>query len=177
MVCRDSHLLFHFLKTQAQETIAAYFKDSKDGSFLTHSNAAAKPLTPSGNSAAINIFKLPVSEQLKHLTPSERLFTFATRIDVSSLEITVDWEFFLFMEMRGKEKWSTNRMSSHKYMEAANQFNAKLAERARSKNCTFTAKNPRAIVDKLAEVERQVLNRIATGNYKCKWIYLDRTCT
>lgn len=121
-------------------------------------------------SASVDVFDLPVQPELSGLTPTQRLFSAATRIDTRSLEITSRPEFILFMDMRREEQWATHHMSPPKYAEATAKYNTRLEGLAKTDHAlTFVAKNPRALLDKLVSIEKQVLQRIATQNFKCKW--------
>ena len=157
-------------------TLQAYFRDRR-GSI---SQPAKKPGTPthavtnvpasasSNILKSVDIFQLPVSPDLQGLTKSQRLFSVATRIDVRSLTITGEAEFYLFMEMRAERGWASFKMTPHKWVVETANYNTRLEELNRRAGQLFIAKNPRALLDKLAAVEISVMSRLATQDFKCE---------
>lgn len=118
---------------------------------------------------AVDVFSLPVGPKLHHLTRSQRVFSIATAIDIRSLHITGDVEFFLFMRMRAEKKWTCNKMKTGvMWVEATNEFNKQLVEANAKSNLPTIKKNPRALLDKLATVEATVLKRLFTGDFVCE---------
>jgi hypothetical protein len=110
--------------------------------------------------------RLPVPDD-RALTRSQRLFAIATNIDPRSLSIKGGDEFFLFMEMRIKHRWVSFNMSSKKWVTATHLYNADLTIVKARNGTPAVPKNPRALLDKLGEVESSIVTRITTGNYKC----------
>lgn len=78
-------------------------------------------------------------------------------------------EFFLFMNLRAEYKWASYDMTPPKWVEAAIIYNTDLEKHNRSLgHFRWTShKTPRALRDKLSEVEAMVLRRLAAGDYKC----------
>ncbi|KAJ7707568.1 hypothetical protein B0H17DRAFT_853971, partial [Mycena rosella] len=95
------------------------------------------------------------------LTRSARLFLAGTGTNPKSLEIFRGSEFFLFMNMREELRWKSSDMTSRKWVEATALYNEHLGSGS-------VAKRPRALSEKLGEVERTILNRIATNNFQCE---------
>ncbi|KAJ6450330.1 hypothetical protein DFH09DRAFT_1400157 [Mycena vulgaris] len=91
------------------------------------------------------------------LTRSERLFLAGTGTNPKSLEISGS-EFFLFMDMREELHWKSSDMTSRKWVEATALYNGRIGSGS-------VAKSPRALSDKLGEIERVILNRIATSKF------------
>ena len=56
----------------------------------------------------------------------------------------------MFMELCAEQKWVTYKMTPAQYARATNDFNDQLK---RLDDLTIVLKHPRAIMDKLAEVE------------------------
>ncbi|KAH9939540.1 hypothetical protein B0H21DRAFT_698307, partial [Amylocystis lapponica] len=98
-------------------------------------------------------------------TPSQRLFSIATGIHPRSMTISSNDEFYLFMDMRSEKKWASFEMSPRKWVIAANDYNARLETFNRSRGSTTIRKTPRALMDKLGEIEPKILARIASGRY------------
>jgi hypothetical protein len=96
------------------------------------------------------------------LTRSEQFFSSATSIDVRALKIASDAEFHLFMDLRAEHKWVTYSMTSTRWIRATNDYNARLQE---SGIQDVILKNPRALMDKLAEVEPIIADRILKNDY------------
>ncbi|RDX47536.1 hypothetical protein OH76DRAFT_1456744 [Lentinus brumalis] len=93
------------------------------------------------------------------LTPSERLFLAATSINIRSLKISDDVEFFTFMDLREKCKWTSFGMTSRMWT----------PERCRAQGLPEPLpKHPRALVEKLGEVETKIVRRLATNDFKSK---------
>ena len=59
-------------------------------------------------------------------------------------------------------------MTCRKWVTATISFNTQLEERQKGGNLEIVKKNPRALMDKLAEVEQQIIQRFTTGNFTCK---------
>ncbi|KAH9952137.1 hypothetical protein B0H21DRAFT_684053 [Amylocystis lapponica] len=98
-------------------------------------------------------------------TPSQRLFSIATGIHPRSMTISSNDEFYLFMDLRNEKKWASFEMSPRKWVIAANEYNTRLEAFNRSKGASTIRKTPRALMDKLGEIEPKILARIASGRY------------
>ncbi|KAJ7094959.1 hypothetical protein C8R44DRAFT_645087 [Mycena epipterygia] len=86
---------------------------------------------------------------MPHLTRSDRLFLTGTGTNPKSLEIGRSKEFFLFMDMRESLEWKSSSMTSKKWAEVTSLYNERLG--------VTCLKSPRALLEKLGEVERMVL--------------------
>ena len=111
---------------------------------------------------------LPLPVRHPELTRSQLIFSISTSIDPRSLAIERKDEFFLFMEMRAEHQWASFSMTCRKWVTATSSFNTQLEERQKGGNLEIVKKNPRALMDKLAEVEQQIIQRFTTGNFTCK---------
>jgi hypothetical protein len=109
--------------------------------------------------------KLPDSSQL---TRSQRLFSIATQTDIRSLTIKGDVEFYLFMDMRAEKQWASFNMTSHRWLTASQEYNARLRVLNEAKNCLTIKKNPRALMKLLGDVEARISDRIIKGDFICK---------
>jgi hypothetical protein len=87
----------------------------------------------------------------------------ATNTDISSLSVGRGAEFFLFMNMRDEFQWVSYNMTSQKWVSAAKEYNKRLADL----NSRAVHKNPRALMDKLGEIEPVIVSRIARKDYTC----------
>ncbi|KAI0694289.1 hypothetical protein BC835DRAFT_1274738, partial [Cytidiella melzeri] len=113
--------------------------------------------------------RLPLPDDMLGLTPSARLFKIHTNIDPTSLKISGDVEYFLFMDLRAKHHWASHRMTSTSYVEATHNYNEALVAAYQNKSShPPSKKNPRAIMDKLGEIEGEVLERLARNDFKCE---------
>ncbi|KAI0685919.1 hypothetical protein C8T65DRAFT_544218, partial [Cerioporus squamosus] len=113
--------------------------------------------------------KLSFTPSPSKLTPSERLFHITTSIDPKSLRIGGDTEFYAFMDLRASEKWASFSMTSRQWVKATAQYNTLLAERCRSQGIPVPSpKHPRALVDKLSDVEATVIKKISLNDFKSK---------
>ena len=101
------------------------------------------------------------------LTRSELLFSVGTAVDVRSLAIQGDLEFYLFMDMRAEFQWTSFTMTSQKWVSATVAYNKTLKERGNLQGVPVVKKNPRALMDKLSEVEPKISKRLITKNFTC----------
>ncbi|KAI0682549.1 hypothetical protein BC835DRAFT_1311466 [Cytidiella melzeri] len=113
--------------------------------------------------------RLPLPEDMLGLSPSERLFKIHTNIDPTSLKIGSDLEYYLFMDLRAEHHWASHRMTSTSYVEATQRYNDALTAAYHNKSSRPPAKkNPRAIMEKLGEIEAEVLDRLARNDFVAK---------
>lgn len=112
--------------------------------------------------------QLPIIPFLQGLTPSECLFSVTTRIDIRSLEIKTDREFYLFVKVRAERKWVSYKMSPQKWVAETRLYNERLEKKTKEEGGQFVSKTPRALINKLSEMEDKVLMRLATDDFKCK---------
>ena len=152
--------------------IEEYFKQNK----ALPSTSNFKPLPPSVDSEST---PLAATRQqldslsaavitLPNLTRSQRLFSAGTDIRADTLKITTTDEFMLFMRLRKEWGWVSYNMSAKKWAEATALYNNELTCCLLEKRMKAIAKHPRALIDKLGKIETIVLEKIATGNYKCE---------
>ncbi|KAK7000737.1 hypothetical protein R3P38DRAFT_3218571 [Favolaschia claudopus] len=99
------------------------------------------------------------------LTPSQLLFQTGTGIDPRTLQITYGAEFYVFMDLRLQRQWKTFEMTPKRWAADTELYNDKL--RLLPGGST-SYKHPRALVDKLAEIEPKIIHRIQDDNYKSK---------
>ncbi|KAK7050400.1 hypothetical protein R3P38DRAFT_3173760 [Favolaschia claudopus] len=128
------------------------------------------PLHPSGHQVepalarVIKLLPLPdASGSATRLTRSQRLFMAGTTTNPKSLQIARGPEFFLFMDMRKEFGWKASDMTSKKWAEAVGKYNERLLQKDGIPGAV--SKAPRALISKLGEIERMVLERIATNDF------------
>lgn len=109
---------------------------------------------------------------LRGLTPSQALFSSGTKVDVRSIQIKTDPEYFLFVQMRKEFQWLSYKMTPRRYTAETREYNTRLEALARKDRFEYIAKRPQALVSKLVEFEVKVLDRLFTSNYKCE-CYLE----
>ncbi|KAH9940973.1 hypothetical protein B0H21DRAFT_697284 [Amylocystis lapponica] len=136
-----------------------------NASVLFHSTPESS--APKESTSLPNLPVLTVSGD----TPSQRLFSIATGIHPRSMTISSNDEFYLFMDLRNERKWASFEMSPRKWVIAANEYNARLETFNRSRGTTTIRKTPRALMDKLGEIEPKILARIASGRYTCEYCF------
>jgi hypothetical protein len=110
---------------------------------------------------------LPPSLHEKGLTPSQLIFSVATHIDPRALRITEDDEFYLFMDMRAELQWTSFGMTTGKWAAASKLYNNKLKALGKKKNIQIFEKNPRALMDKLNDIEPRISERLLKEDYIC----------
>ena len=111
--------------------------------------------------------KLPLVVQKKGLTRSQLLFSVGTSIDARALKITGDDEFYLFMDMRAEFQWTSFGMTAMKWASATQIYNTRLEALGKEKHFQVIPKSPRALADKLNEIEPKIIERIRQKNYTC----------
>jgi hypothetical protein len=111
---------------------------------------------------------LPIPENLaQKLTRSQCFFGIATGINPQALTICTDEEFMLFMDLRAQHQWKSFVMTSRRWVTATQIYNDQLIKQNMAMGVATIAKKPRALMDKLGDIEAKVIERILTGNYKC----------
>ena len=103
------------------------------------------------------------------LTKKQLYFLSSSKTDPRSYTIERGREFFIYMDLREQRQWSSFRMTPKSWQDATRLLNEELREQLSS---SAPPKIPRALVDKLAEVEQRILQRIQTGNHKCECAFL-----
>lgn len=98
------------------------------------------------------------------------MFAATTGVNPLSLKITHDHEYFLFMELRAAHAWRTHGMNSHKYAACTKVYNSALEKACHQRGFPFVPKHPRALHEKLAEIEPKILSRILRQDFKCEHI-------
>jgi hypothetical protein len=111
---------------------------------------------------------IPQAEPSSNLTHSQQLFSFAMKINPLLLSITRGEEFFLFMDMRAEQQWTSYNMTSHWWATATNAYNERLEALARSHNQVFVPKNLRALMEKLGEIEPKISDQLIRNDFHCK---------
>ncbi|KAF9019632.1 hypothetical protein BDZ89DRAFT_1164575 [Hymenopellis radicata] len=110
----------------------------------------------------------PSAPELKtQLTRSQLLLLRYTNIDARCLNITSNVQFYLFMDLRAKHQWSTFTMSPRKWTAATSTYNDALVAllSAKPKSEEYIAKVPKALMEKLSEVEGKILQRLSTNKF------------
>ena len=122
---------------------------------------------PSHQYHGISMFSspFPLPSRFAHLTRSEALFAVLTGLHPHSLSMDKDHEHWLFVDMRARKQWSSLEMKGRAYVQAVAEYNIELEKVCQKKNTEYVAKHPRALIEKLASFESQVLSHIARDNY------------
>jgi hypothetical protein len=111
------------------------------------------------------------------LTRSQRLFSLATEIDIRSLSLKADGEFYLFMDMRSELQWASFHMTSHKWVMATREYNGRLALQNAAAGLPTFEKSPRALMQLLGEIEPQIALRVMSNNFICASLFsYTRSC-
>ena len=105
---------------------------------------------------------------IQGMTRSQRVFSVATGIDPRTLTFSRSdsGEFFLFMRLRDQLKWASFRMSPFDWICATHAFNTEI-EMLNQKDLRTvrSLKVPRALMEKLGDVERDILARLSEQNF------------
>ncbi|PIL26811.1 hypothetical protein GSI_11072 [Ganoderma sinense ZZ0214-1] len=99
-------------------------------------------------------------------TCSQILISLVTGLDPRSLKFSNDDdEFYMFMDLRATYKWVTYNILALTWVEAASIFNAAL-EKKRGKDAV--RKTPRALMEKLEDIEKTIHFRIKNKDFKSR---------
>ncbi|KAJ6460701.1 hypothetical protein C8R47DRAFT_1226202 [Mycena vitilis] len=138
----------------------------------TTNDAAPKPapLTSSTN-LSLSELNAPLPQPIDgtvsgKLTPSQRLFATATGVDPRALKIGKGSEFFLFMNMRKEFQWKSFEMTPKRWVEATMAYNSRRQAAGGNTGIPVIKKHPRALLEKMAEIEPQILRRISANDFK-----------
>ncbi len=106
------------------------------------------------------------------LTRSQRIFSIASGgVDPPSLSLTsIDFkEFKLFLQMRAQGRWTTYTMTPYDWVCAASVYNKELEKlnQATKEAEPRPSKTPRALMEKLFELEPKLIGRIIAEDYEC----------
>ncbi|KAI0686377.1 hypothetical protein C8T65DRAFT_591216, partial [Cerioporus squamosus] len=104
------------------------------------------------------------------LTRSQQMFSLATGLDPRSIAFTRPEKdaFFLFMELRKELQWATFKMSSRDWVVAATLYNQAVEKKNAAEGKALVRKTPRALLDKLHEVELAIIQRVGKGDYRSR---------
>ncbi|KAF8176924.1 hypothetical protein BJ912DRAFT_930520 [Pholiota molesta] len=147
-------------------TLNTFFKIQSQKPSNTPPVQPAAQASSSKTTLSLEMLQRPLPKPTKFLTRSQVLFSIGTSVDPQELRIAEGDEFFLFMDMRAEFQWISYAMTGSKWAAATNVYNKRLDDLGKKKNLRFIKKNPRALVDKLNEVEAQINNRIIKENYR-----------
>ncbi|KAJ6456223.1 hypothetical protein C8R47DRAFT_1203691 [Mycena vitilis] len=103
---------------------------------------------------------------LPKLTPSQQLFSKLTGINPRALKVGDGAEFYLLMNMRAEFQWKSFEMTPKRWVEATVEYNARLEAAAGKPGLEVVKKHPRALMEKLGEIEPKIIQRIANNNFK-----------
>ncbi|KAF8191327.1 hypothetical protein BJ912DRAFT_849553, partial [Pholiota molesta] len=167
---RTPHALFRF-----QTTLDRSF--SKPGNSVlpatsasgSQSTSAALPLPPKPSLDMLRRpLRIPSTLHDKDLTRSQIIFSIGTSVDPRALRISGDDEFYLFMDMRAELQWISFAMTTPKWAIATKAYNNRLEKLGKEKDLIIVQKNPRALMDKLSEIEPVISDRHTRKDYICK---------
>ncbi|EGO22399.1 hypothetical protein SERLADRAFT_451253 [Serpula lacrymans var. lacrymans S7.9] len=136
--------------------------------FFAPGSKTVAPKCPSDKHTSQNLmaaFSPLADPNLNGLSRSQRIFSISTGIDPRSLTLNSSAEFFLFMDMRLQNKWASFSMTSRKWVLATADYNSRLEKLPKSGGSPAVMKNPRALFDKLGEIETKIVERIKSNNF------------
>ena len=149
-----------------EPTAQGLFKFKKPRVHLQHEVQA------SNISSSLDALNSPLPLSSLSLTHSQLIFSAATSINAWSLAIEHGDEFYLFMDMQETHQWSSFMMNSQKWVVATKIFNEALAQNQKVKGLsTAIKKNPCALMEKLGEIEANVMKRLVMKDFTCQWLW------
>lgn len=104
------------------------------------------------------------------LTQSQLVYERLTGLLFLAFKIETDDKFYLFMDFCLKYQWVLFKLNAQGWVEAMEVYNQELTALNTMRGITTIPKNPHALIDKLGEMEREILLRIARNNFVCKSI-------
>ncbi|KAF8580074.1 hypothetical protein K439DRAFT_1648290 [Ramaria rubella] len=169
-ICSGEH--FGLVRSENALTFSGLFKEENEEVLIEFSSeetmivppAATTSNTPSKACISLQT-KLP-SPLLDGVTRSEQKIALATGILPTALTISTGDEFFLFMELRAENQWVSYGMTAQKWATATAEYNYHWKCKCEEKGNVFVSKKPRALVEKLGEMERKLAERIQKNDYK-----------
>ncbi|RDX39536.1 hypothetical protein OH76DRAFT_1367415, partial [Lentinus brumalis] len=140
----------------------------KSGSSSAFFVPRGRPPSTVGPAGGYQPLCLPILK-ITGLTPSQQVFSIATGLDIRSLHITKGEKdaFYLFMNLRKKHQWASFNMTPRTWVQAASIYNIAVEKKNTAENRSMVCKTPRALFEKLGEVEVIIMGRINRGDYKC----------
>ncbi|KAI1781716.1 hypothetical protein LXA43DRAFT_907964 [Ganoderma leucocontextum] len=105
------------------------------------------------------------------LTRSQRMFSIASGgINPRSLSLSsIDYEEFkLFLQLRARYRWTTSTMSPYHWVCAASAYNKGLEQLNESTDVLRPLKTPRALMDKLFQLEPKLIAQIISDDYDAR---------
>ncbi|EGO24993.1 hypothetical protein SERLADRAFT_438585 [Serpula lacrymans var. lacrymans S7.9] len=136
--------------------------------FFAPGSKTVAPKCPSDKHTSQNLmaaFSPLADPNLNGLSRFQRIFSILTGIDPRSLTLNSSAKFFLFMDMRLQNKWALFSMTSQKWVLATADYNSRLEKLPKSGGSPAVMKNPRALFDKLGEIETKIVKRIKSNNF------------
>ncbi|KAF8572794.1 hypothetical protein K439DRAFT_1377518, partial [Ramaria rubella] len=112
------------------------------------------------------------SPRFSGATCSERIFTITTGILPAALTIGTGDEFFLFMDLHAEKQWVSYGMTAQKWVNATTEYNIHWKHKCQENGTIFVSKNPRALIEKLGEMEIRISKRIQKDDYKSMLIHI-----
>lgn len=109
-------------------------------------------------------------DPLQRLTRSERIFSCTTGTDPTASRISsTGMEHKVFMEARFAGKWASYNMTPSRYQSATQEYNMCLDEALQGEGkILYVKKISSAVLQRLAEVEQMLIQRIVMGNFLTK---------
>ncbi len=100
------------------------------------------------------------------------MLSIATGLDIRSVQITRAEKdaFFLFMELRQKYQWASFKMTPRAWVVACSAYNVEVEKKNAAEGKSLQRKTPRALLEKLGEIELVILSRINRKDYKCEFL-------
>ncbi|EGO24999.1 hypothetical protein SERLADRAFT_469049 [Serpula lacrymans var. lacrymans S7.9] len=136
--------------------------------FFAPGSKTVAPKCPSDKHTSQNLmaaFSPLADPNLNGLSRFQRIFSILTGIDPRSLTLNSSAKFFLFMDMRLQNKWALFSMTSQKWVLATADYNSRLEKLPKSGGSPAVMKKPRALFDKLGEIETKIVKRIKSNNF------------
>ncbi|KAJ6491109.1 hypothetical protein C8R45DRAFT_826035, partial [Mycena sanguinolenta] len=139
--------------------------------FTTSSSGTVTPSTTSSQHTAIPSagfdarVQPPPHPAPSKLTPSQQFFAILTHTDPRAFKNNQGAEFFLFMDLRAELQWKSYEMTPKKWADSTITYNTRLQFRP---GYTAPKKRPRALMDKLCEMEPKIMQCLTDRNFQSK---------
>lgn len=159
-------------------TIDAFFtKPAPSKQARSSTPLADRPNQPAADSSLVASRDLRATLPLplnSRLSRSQLLFSAHTSINPLALQIDSDSknEWFTYMDLRAQHQWVSHSMTPRKWVQATILYNTELRRRNLEEGFNTIEKHPRALMNKLPDIEKKISERLQGNNFKCMCYHL-----
>lgn len=113
--------------------------------------------------------QLPLPSDASRLTRSQRIYTIHAGINHTAFVIRPGTEYYLFMDMRAEHQWASFKLNPRSWTKWTHEYNDNLELKNQAMGIPTIRKNPRALVEHLAQIEDEIFSRLLKKYFKCAY--------